>query len=79
MLNYQTFLCHATCLLSRFLHWSNTSAVGLEELQVVVRPAAGDDVSLLLAPVDAHDLVLVALQVVQRRPARPPVPHLYEL
>ena len=60
-----------------YSHNNYSSTVALEQLHLVVGPSAGDD--RLLPPVDAHDLVLVALQVVQRRPARPPVPHLYEL
>ena len=42
-------------------YWHSSSAIALEQLHVVVCPAAGDDAPL--PPVDAHDLVLVALEV----------------
>ena len=60
-----------------YSHNKQTSTVTLEQLHLVVGPSAGDD--RLLPPVDAHDLVLVTPEVVERRAARPPVPHLDEI
>jgi hypothetical protein len=53
---------------------SSLSAVALEDLHCVIRAPADD--GRLLAPVAAEHPLLVALEVKERSPRRPRVPHL---